>query len=47
MGTNGNGRFNETGTAVAPISIAASIGNRCSCRFGKKTVPFLRENGFT
>ena len=31
-GLNGNGRFNGTGTAVAPVSVAASAGNRCSCR---------------
>ena len=30
-GVNGNGRFNGIGTAVAPISIAASAGSRCSC----------------
>ena len=31
MGPNGNGRFNKMGKAVAPISVASSIGNRCSC----------------
>ena len=32
MGLNGNGHFNGMGTAVAPVSIAASAGSRCSCR---------------
>ena len=31
-GLNGNGRFNGTGTAVAPVYGAASAGSRCSCR---------------
>ena len=31
-GLNGNGRFNGTGIAVAPVSVAASAGSHCSCR---------------
>ena len=32
MGLNGKGRFNGKGTVVAPISVVASAGSRCSCR---------------
>ena len=31
-GLNSNGRFNGTGTAVAPVPVVASSGSRCSCR---------------
>ena len=31
-GLNGNGRFNGTRMAVAPVPVAASAGSRCSCR---------------
>ena len=31
-GLNGNGRFNGTGTAIAPVSVEASAGSRYRCR---------------